>query len=343
VTDLVLVVEGQRLAGFKRLVLSRGLEQLAAAFALTVGGLEPINKGAACTIERDDGLVLLTGYIGSVDDSYDGHNHETSLSGRSKMADVVDCSAVVPGGEFRNQTLEQISERLCAPFGVEVVSERMARKPFPKFAVQEAETCAETIGRAAKAEGAAISSDDHGDLVIRASGVYLSAATGLTQPGNILRGSRHQSWDERFSSYTVKSQSSGTAETYGRSASAAKATVEDAAVTRPRPMVMIAESQVGLAGARKRANWERATRAARSQRITYTVRGWGEGDGIWTPGYLVSVNDGLFGIKDELLIVSATLTKDKNGETTEIEIIRPEALDVLAEPPKKKKDGGFPW
>lgn len=345
-TELQLRANGKVFAGWTEVSISRSIEQLASSFSLTVselwterGETIPILEGAACTIKAGTRQII-DGYVDSSIISYSAGAHALTVQGRSKLGDLVDCSAVVAGGQFKDQTLEDIAELICAPFGISVISERLGGTAFRRFAVQEGESCLEVIERAAKAEGAMIISNDAGSLLIT-SGVTLKSPTILKRGDNILTGRRQGSWADRFSTYTIKSQNSGSSKWNGRHASRVVGTSDDDAITRSRPLNIIAEAQVDNAGAKTRANWERNTRSGRSQRLAYTVRGWEDGDGIWTPNTTVAVQDDFFGVDDDLLLVSALLTKGAGGEIAELELTRPEAFNVLATPPSKPRKGKF--
>jgi prophage tail gpP-like protein len=74
------------------------------------------------------------------------------------------------------------------------------------------------------------------------------------------------------------------------------------------------------------ATWSRNTRLAQSERVTYDMPGTLASDGeIWEPGQLVSVRDDQIGIDATLVISSARVRVDANGETTQLDLTRPEA------------------
>lgn len=344
-SELELKLAGERFTGWKRVTVTRSLEQIAATFSLEVAGTWLVGRrtpveGEACEIIVD-GATLLTGYVDSTVVGYSAREHTLTVQGRSKLGDLVDCAAVVAGGQFHNQSLEQIAESLCSPFGIGVVSERLARPAFRRFSVQEGESCIEALGRAARANGVLLVSDDLGNLVIT-SGLALSAVTPLQLGVNILSGRREGSLAECFSTYTVLCQQSGDDSWLGRSAAQVSGSASDTTVARYRPFRMVADSQINRSGAAQRASWERNTRSAAAVRYTYSVPGWHDGDGFWAPNTLVAVSDETFGLSTQLLAAVVTMTKGDQGELTELELVHPDAYDV-AKTPIKERNEYKPW
>jgi prophage tail gpP-like protein len=346
VTDLSLHINDRIFSDWTEVNIVRSLDQLASSFGLAITDLWsyddepiPLREGSACTIYAGT-TKFLSGYVDGVQVTYDANNHNLSVFGRSKLGDLVDCSVYVEGGQFRESSLEDIATAVCAPFGISVVSERLVRGSFRRFATQESETCYETINRAAKAVGATVTESGNGNLLIPGQ-IRLRSSTVLEYGKNILKGSLNGSWADRYSEYTVTSQNSGSDEWFGKDASQISASVEDDTVDRYRPLRIVSEAQVDGSGASTRAKWERNTRAARAQRVSYTVRGWEDGYGFWSPGTLVPVKDRLFNIDTDLLLVTANFTKNNSGTTTTLELTMPEAYNVLATPPRQERESLF--
>lgn len=337
-SDLELRVDGAVFKGWKHVQVTRSIEQLASTFG--VGSSElwtlknekiPLREGAICSVWIGFHRVI-AGYIDTSDSDYDAGSHELQVSGRSTLCDLVDCSAVVSGGVLRNQTLQAIAETLCSPFGISVRMETTAAETFRKFGIQEGEAVLEALERAAKARGAILTDSPEGELVITTTGAA-RANTALEYGVNILAGKRRASWVDRFSQYTVKSQSVTSAGVKGKTANQVSATVLDSTVSRYRPLVLISEAEVDRQAAADRAAWERNTRSGKSQRLIYTVRGWLDGDEPWAPNRIVHVKDRRYGVDDDLLLVTATFTKGDRGELTDLTLTHPSAFDKAAGPP----------
>lgn len=343
--ELELVVEGKRYGGWKSISITRSIEQLAHTFSL--GFTErwlpeqnplPIREGFACRVDYDSKPILL-GYVDDASVDYDTENHSATVEGRSITADLVDCSARVKS--WRKQTLKNIADALCLPFGISVTVAHGVdvSAKIRAFSVQDGETVFEALSRLAAMRGVLLLSDDRGNVLITRAGSN-KTSTVIKYGQNALRGGRRGSARERFSDYTLKAQIFGDEEFNGELAMSIRADVSDSGVRRYRPLTVLADAQDTKSELRKRAEWERNIRVGRSLRLTYTMQGWEHESGVWAPNLLVQVDDSLLGVKGEFLIMSARLIRDERGSVTELELAAPEVLSV--EPAKQVKRGpGF--
>ena len=116
------------------------------------------------------GETAFKGYIERIDIRYSGTQRTISVGGRSKICDLVDCSAVHKTGAWKNAKLKDIAEALVKPFGLSVKVDPWALastlEPFSKWAIEDEETVHSCIGRAARMRGLFLLSDAEGNLVI---------------------------------------------------------------------------------------------------------------------------------------------------------------------------------
>src|SRR6185369_13093931 len=135
--------------------------------------------------------------------------------------DVVDCSAVVPSGQFAGYTLAQIASTLCAQVGVQVTVETDIGAAFPDVQVQQSETIFELIERLSRLRAILVCDDAAGNLVLTRAGAGRSAGA-LVQGGiggePILAATAQLSNAERYSDYIVKAQLAPTDDIAGISA-----------------------------------------------------------------------------------------------------------------------------
>lgn len=112
---------------------------------------------------------------------------------------------------------------------------------------------------------------------------------------------------------------------------------------RHRPYTMDCYTQIDDKMLQTRVDWERNVRFGRSQAITYTVKGWRQGNGkLWEPNQLVRVTDPYQGIDAERLItdVNYRLTGQSSqdsqgsegGERCDITVMPVAAFSVLPHP-----------
>src|SRR5574340_693573 len=125
--DVTLVVNGTEYGGWKEVEISAGIERQARDFTLSVTDRWPgatdiprrIKQGDVCEVYIGADK-LLTGHVDATPIRYDGKSISVGVKGRSKTADLVDCSAVHKTGQWHNAKIERIAADLAAPFGIEV-------------------------------------------------------------------------------------------------------------------------------------------------------------------------------------------------------------------------------
>jgi prophage tail gpP-like protein len=355
--EMVLEVAGEIWRGWTDVSVQRGIEQVAGTFDLTLtahndgGDWRPIQvaPGMPCRVSvahASGRETLITGHIDDVLPSYDAQSHAVQVQGRDAAGDLVDCSAVhAPSGEWHGAGLLTIAQDLSKPFGVPVRAAAGVDlgAQFGTFRIQEGETVWEALERACRMRGVLAMSDGAGSILIARPSAAASTGVTISGPGRpILAAEGTISWRERHSAYTVKGQAA-LDDIFGavEDATAVTGRATDPAVTRHRPLILIAEDVAGdgvmtLDG---RAAFEARTRSARGRRLRITLTGWRNDRGaLWQPLTLVTVRDTWLGIDGELLIASVEFQLSaQDGTRTTLHLIGPEAFDVL--PPKAEKAG----
>ncbi|KJS28554.1 MAG: hypothetical protein VR64_23960 [Desulfatitalea sp. BRH_c12] len=341
--DVRLTVNDAVYGGWQEVLIRRGIEQVAGTFELTVTNrwagqsrMWPIRHGEQCTLTAD-GAVLIKGYVDDVLPMFDANQHAVTVVGRDKTGDLVDCSAIVQSGEWRNRTLLQVAQDIARPFDISVRAETAVGPAFKSAALQEGETAFEALERAARMRGVLLLSDAHGDLVIARAGAQ-RIKTALVQGDNVKGGRGTFSMRNRYRDYICKGQNVGFDTSTPEHNAGPQGKAADAGVTRYRPLVIIAEDIGDTQGLKERAVWEAAVRMGRSARPVLTVQGWQHADGLWLPNFIVPVRCPYLYLDQDMLIVSVTYTINERGTQAEIELCRPEAFKLL---PVPEKEGGF--
>lgn len=359
--DLELTCNGQVHAGWESMRITRSMEHCANSFELAVSELWPgqastynVMPGMPCQV-RLAGTTVISGYVDDVNLVLDAQQHGVSVSGRDKAADLVDCSAVVKGGQWLGQRVEAIAAQLAKPFGIKVTAAVKTGKPLASFALQEGETAFDAIDRAARMRALLLVSDAKGGLVITRASTDV-VATALVMGVNVLHASVKMSLRERFSLYIAKGQKSPAyawspgSGSPGASAAVVASTVKAAAqvraeatdpeVPRYRPMIITGECQDVDASLKQRVQWEANVRAARSVEVVVRVAGWAHADGIWEPNKLVQVSLPALRIQRQKLLVKACqYSLGHEGSITELTLTRPDAFTLL--PLKAQGAGGL--
>ncbi len=335
--NIQLKVGGGIFSGWESMEIKTGIEQIAGAFTLSVterwagqATPAPIMAGLPCEVWLE-GAPVLTGFIDETTPSYDANAHSVSVSGRDKTGDLVDCSAAHASGQWSNRTLLQIARDVCQPFGIQIINLTDVGDPFTSVNIQEGERAFELLDRMARMRAVLLMSDGLGNLLLTRAG-QSRINTALVEGQNILRAQAKFDWKDRFGFYTVKGQHRGsdTAPVDNARSPQGKAVDATIAASRYRPLVLLAEDQGQISSLTQRAEWEANVRLGRSNRATLTVQGWSHADGLWKPNQLVRLVSPLLYADLDLLTAQVTYRLDGNGTTTELELCRPEAFDLIA-------------
>jgi prophage tail gpP-like protein len=349
-SEFLLSVNGVNYGGWTSMRVMRSMEQLAHAFNFNLTDRwadqkapVQVHRGDACVViyQGDRGAQNIT--IGWVDEnsrSYDATSRSTSIVGRSRTGDLVDCSAELLTSSLKQVGLLQIAQALCLSYGIPVSTTTDLGSPFPIFRLTDGETVFQALERACRMRGVVMVTDSRGGLVFQRSG-QMTVQDSIERGVNVLRAGSRDSHAERFSRYTVKTQvpaGGASGDMFSAHRLSQKMMSLDGQMTRYRPTVIMAETEQTGLELQKRADWERNVRAGRSLRITYTVPGWENRSGLWTPNTLVWVKDPEMEVDEQLLIVTTTYERsEENGTTTTMDLTMPAAFTVEPLPPKRKK------
>lgn len=351
--DLVI---GQRVfSGWTGLRVTRELERMASDFDIEAAGIWPGDDAPVMPFDpvviRLGGVIVLTGYVDEVAPSLDATTHAIRIAGRSKTADLIDCTPELRGSELRGATLEAVARALAAPFGIEVVSRVDAGDPLLSEAMlDKGETAFDAIERLCRLRGVLATDGPAGELIITRAGDTRAVDT-IEEGRNILSGKVSLRGDKRFSRYIVQAQrqtaAAASASGDGDDADADPAErpnagvavsvlglAEDPEVPRYRPRIIKAEAAMNAAQARERAVWAATTARAASLRGQIVVQGWLQSDGQpWLLNQLVGVQAPTLLMSGEFLIAGVSYGLDvRTGRTTELTLGPPEAW--TPEPPK---------
>ena len=331
-------IGGTRHTGWTSAEVVRSLDQAAGTYRIALTDRDPdrvsppaYRPGARVGVSLD-GETVVTGWIDAVRTRYDASSHAVEIAGRDAVGDLVDCSAASEPGEWHKAGLEEIARALAAPYGVEVVAAVDTGAAFGRYRIEEGETVYEAIERGCRLRGVLPLSDGAGRLVIGRPG-RARAGVELRRTANVLAASAASDWTGRYSRYRVLGQQPGTDFLGASQAAHVRAEATDPAVTRHRPLTVLAEQALDDTEAAERAAWEADVRAARARRLTVTVRGWrerGDAGALWAPGVLVRVEDDWLGVHADLLIGSVRSTLGDEGTRSTLVLVPPAAYSGRA-------------
>jgi len=357
VSEIVAVrLAGSDYTGWLRVEVERSLERAAHRFRVTMADMWTgdsdrwnIVPGQACQVltKPQDGsaewIPVLTGHIDDVEPDITPDQHTIVVSGRSKTADLVDCSATNTPSSWNDIDIYRLAADLCEPFGLTVLRPNDVGDTF-RFTLDSGETPYAAIERACRRRGLLPTTNAAGDLALVAAG-ETRADDRLVYGQNVLRARGRFTWANRFSEYIVKGQRSGGGSPWSKATTQVFAKATDPGITRFRPRLIPPETQTTTAAAQRRASWEANIRAARSVQVLVTVQGWRQTTGaLWQENSIVPVQIDTNGLQidSDMLISSVQFTQGEDGTLCTIGLTRPDAF--TPEPLKQVKNvsGGWP-
>lgn len=340
-----LVINGIAYAGWTDIDIDLSLDNLAHSFTLSLTEKAPggtpqtaVAAGASCRVTIG-GQTVITGYVDLSEASLAGDDHSISVSGRSKAADLIDCSAIHVPGSWSNRKLEAIANDLASPLGVIITAKTDTGAAFTKFALQPGETVWQAIERMLKMRGLLAVSEADGNVSI-VSPRAGAAGVRLVQGEHLLTLSGKHDVRERFSSYLLKGQSAGNDEHNGQATAHPKASASDPAVTRRRPLLIVAEDQASAESLKARAQWEATVRAAKAQEASATVVGWRDPTAkLWAQQTAVSLIAPAILIEADLMVAGVNFRIDsESGKIATLRLVYPDAYKQLPVPDTAQAD-----
>ncbi len=324
--------------GWKAFTISKSIETLCSEFTLSVtdnwsdqNTSSPIKKGDSIKLYLDSDL-LITGIVDAVKKSISASDFTISISGRDRTKDLVDCSADV-GAQFNNLKLEKLCEKLFTPFGISVIAKVDTGMAIPTVSVSQGDSPFEIVEKRARQKGLLLISNVDGNVEITTP-ASVSAFNALVLGENLLSCATSSEENNQFSEYKVKGQNNLDEEGVGGFAVMGKST--DLNVTRYRPLIIPAENITDNSQAKKRAEFEAITRAAKAGRVSCVVDGFRQSNGqLWSVNQLTRVHAPLLDLINEtLLITSINYSLSDEGELTTFELMRPDAFIPTPEVPE---------
>lgn len=345
--DLSLIINGAVISGWETIRVTRGIERFPSDFSVEMTERYPgeaqsyfdvMQSGDAVTVKLGADTVL-TGYVDRFIPTYTPGGHSITVSGRSKCADLVDCSAEYPNGQIVNATVKDIAEKLAAPYDIKVkqlTSEKVvpyyagqgSNTIIPQYIVSLVETPYEIIEKVCRYMTLLAYDSVDGNLVLSQAGLG-KMASGFKEGVNVQRATMSFAMDQRFSYYKVLLMGVWRLHDLGDSGNLVT-TVPDLGVTRYRLKNIVAGGggTVGTAIGEMRGQWEAARRYGRSEVLTLKCDSWRDSSGrLWEPNTLAPVD--LPGMKlhgKMLLISEVTYFRDKLGTSADLVLMPPSAF-----------------
>lgn len=334
-------VGGNLFSAFTRVDVTQAIDEAALSFTVVAAaesGAEAtawlLAPGKSIEIRFNDSVACV-GFIDRFQPHVEGHDgREIRVSGRSKAQDFVDCAALHDTGNFANQTLLQIAQKLDQ-FGVGITTDQELEQ-LDTFQLTPGETAFRAIEKKLRSQGLTFAGQRDGSLKITKASATRHAG-GLFDGINCAGLSGDLNWAHRHSKAIVRGQQ---ASGHGDGALQVEAESEDTAIGRFRPVLVIADDDIDEAEAQKRADTRLAREAGESLKASIRVQGFRDDAGtLWTPGFLVWTESAFLGITQVMLIEKVTFSQDRNaGSTAVLDLIDPRAFEGKAPKSSKSRD-----
>lgn len=330
----LLVVGGVVLESWTSVTVSRSLDSVASTWSFEATSRAPGQTAPLPIRPLDevevwlDGTRVIAGFVDDIAQGIAADSASVTVSGRSRTGQIVDCHP--EPRHWRNRSLLQIARDLCAPLGVEVVTD-VPLPPIARAATEPDESVFDVLERLARTQSVILTDDADGALVLGLVGAS-EASTPLRIGVNVLSASHTTSARGRYSEYVCRGQRIATADQRGIACASSLGTVTDSVVGVPRRLELRSEQSASPDDCRRRALWEARVRAGRSVTVEATVQGWTQVDGtLWEPGQLVWCWLSEIGIEEQLCIGSAEYSLSDAGTITRLtlqplEAFQPEPL-----------------
>lgn len=323
-------VNGKKYKGWTQVQVQRGIEQTTSQFSLSAA-LHPgdvlIRPQQICKIFIN-GTLVITGKVESATHEYTNENGNIfTISGRSKTADLVDCS-VTPPLQYNNLTLTKIVDALTTPYGIKTKIEGSDNKLHNIKLEADSEKVYTAIAKLAEKESMQVTDTPDGELRLVKTGQVQSKnkLTNLTGKSSIIkRGQVTWNDSDRYKTITVKGQTQATDNNFGKSANSVKAVATDNAISG-RNLIIRADDQITTDQAQLIADTEIKIRRGKSIKLDYLVYGWQDQE-VWLDNTLVEVDDDINGVIGTFLISDVTFSQSlTEGTVTSLTLYPPEAF-----------------
>ncbi|WP_205182645.1 phage baseplate assembly protein [Burkholderia sp. LMG 13014] len=347
---VLLMQDGLSLTGWKSVRIERSIEVATSSFDLTCSAdantLKLVSKeGAPIKVSIGDDTVL-TGYVETIESILTPRTHDIRISGRGRLADLVDCSCRIDKINA-NTKLKDLCSTIAQPYAVNVVIADDATQKMldqlpvlPRQLVSITETAWEVIERYARYCGVLVFEGAAGELTISTAGTG-EGDSGVAVGENIEAIVCTKTTLGTFSTFNaVLSAYSMGADDEGVENLPVVTVVAKSTTGRLRPTYFVSEqSATDRLFVEKRVNWMASRAYGRSRRVRVMADNWRDADGVpWTPNINYPVSAGDVGVPDGTMLLLASVTYILNENGTHAELVfgprqgflpEPVALDTL--------------
>lgn len=250
-----------------------------------------------------------TGYVRDVMPEHSENERGCIVTFVSRTCDATECSILHETGLAENVDLAGIAQEFDAlGIGIEADAKSSIKRIHK---VEPGETLFRTLEPDAKAQGVLIYDTPEGKLKLADKPEGRHAGT-LKRGENIKRARGNLSGRYSYDAVTVRGQASA-----GTDANSLRPEATAGGLSkRPRPLLKVLYGEATSGRLKKRAEWEARRAAGKGISCEIITAGMRDTGGkIWSPNWMVEVDDDWIGIEQDMTIASLTLDQDSNGGT----------------------------
>lgn len=340
---ITLVVDGYALQGFQSVEIQKSMQNGAMSFSMTASAASwspqamALRNGQQVEIYSSPvdstgfggggglGDLIVTGAVDEYNAEYDGDGRTVTLSGRSKGRDAIDCHPIKhQTGLVRNKTLLAAAQEFDE-FGTNWSTDQQLQ-PIDTIQRRPEEPLFDTIERYARRGGFMLPAQPDGGIMITRAGTKRHSGALVLGQSPVEKMSVKITTTQKRSPVVVRGQRrSGTGSTNLRQEYQDSGD-DDGSY---RPALIIAEGDHTDQDLQTRAKWERLRMAAYGIRIGATTSCWRDDGGmIWTPGYLMAIENDPEGVDGDFTLSTVTLRQTDGegkgaGTSAEMEFVDP--------------------
>lgn len=327
--NITVEVNGVAYQGWLQSDVERSIEAISGTFNIPVsmiaGQPAPIKRQDAVKV-RIGGVQVINGYVLSAEPFYKKDDCGYRIIGRDRTGDLVRCSAIHKGGQWRSARLDQVAKDLLAPYGIEVKVDTDTGALLTDFKLSHGESVVDALARAARLRGVLVTRDDEGRLLLTKAGQQRFNGA-IVRGQNVISMDGIGSDEQRHSEYIAYGQQNTVADF--ETSRSLKARATDSEVTRYMPLVINADGNTTQAELQTLVDHTARVRRGHSMGFKYLVEGWTIGGVPWPLNQRVPIYDDIAGLDgQEWLICHVRQHCDlKEGDVTELTVRPIEAYD----------------
>lgn len=322
-TEVVtVVVGGKRYDSWKSVNVRASVKEAARSIKLVVAaefGAEQIAQvfqDQTPIAAYAGGDLIFTGYVDDKQPELGPDGPSTiTISGRSKGADAIDCSADHTKGDYVGKTLHDIAKDQDV-YGIGFTSDTKL-DPIDRFRFNPGESLFRGLEILARDHGVTLAGQPDGGIKITTAGAAPPRQPGMLIQGvNIKRGSSSHNSANRHSEVHVHGQSY---KGVGRQNTSINGKAKDETVTRKRPVRVLHRGHATDKRVKKHAENRRNREAGGGLTAIITTPGWRDETGaLWTPGNKTWTSSAFLDISQDMLIETADYLQDSTDEGTRV-------------------------